>query len=368
MKKIMLITILAIFTLAFFSFVESSSADIVTIFVDDDHDETTQGWNVDHFSSISDAINASESGDSVFIYNGIYCEHIILDKSIIIVGEERNNTIIDGEGFGNTVSVVADNVSISEFMIRNSGVESNNSGLMVLSDDNIIYDNIIVNNSVGIILQRCKNNIVKDNFVESNVFGIGLHHCNEENSIFKNYVYDSNVSGIYLAYCANNTVNNNTIRNNSYGIALSFGEDNTVSDNLLSSNKNDGLNLYFCNETVFVRNKISGSECAVACTESNNNLMNENYIYNNSLYGIKLVLGSCNNEVYDNILTGCDTGVYISMDSFDNHLHGNLFSSNNQKLVDETIVVDDYSSGFELIVIIITAFSILILKKIRFKK
>ena len=363
MKKIILITILAIFTLAFFSFVESSSADIVTIFVDDDYDETTQGWNVDHFSSILDAINAAKTEDTVFVYNGTYFGHIILDKSIVLVGEDKNNTIIDGEGFGNTVSVVADNVSISEFMIRNSGVESNNSGLMVLSDDNIIYDNIIVNNSVGIILQRCKNNIVKDNFVESNVFGIGLHHCNEENSIFKNYVYDSNVSGIYLAYCANNTVNNNTIRNNSYGIALSFGEDNTVSDNFLSSNRNDGLNLYFCNETVFVRNKISGSEYGIASAASNNNLMNENYIYNNSLYGIKLVLGSCNNEVYDNIITDGDVGVYISMDSFDTHLNGNLFSDNSQKLVDKTIVVDDYSSpGFELVIVII-AFVVVILKR-----
>ena len=81
------------------------------------------------------------------------------------------------------------------------------------------------------------------------------------------------------------------------------------------------------------------------------------------LHVLNLVIGSCNNEVYDNIITDGDVGVYISFDSFDNDLHGNLFSDNNQKIVDETIVVDDYSSpGFELIAVLI-AFVVVILKR-----
>jgi len=283
-----------------------------------------------------------------------------LDKSIVLVGEDKNNTIIDGEGFGNTVSVVVDNVSISGFTIRNSGVESNNSGIMVLSDNNIIYDTIFINNSVGIILQGCGNNKVKDNFVFSNVFGSGLHHCIEENFIFKNDVYDNNVTGIYLSFSSNISVYDNSVSNNGYGISISYSEDNNIFDNFVDNNIHDGFNLFFCNKTVFVRNTINGSEYGIASTASNKNLMGENYIYNCSLRGINLVIGSSNNEVYDNIITNGDIGVYISLDSFDNNLYGNLFSNNNQKLVDESIVNDYSSPGFELVIVLV-AFAVVIL-------
>ncbi len=74
-KKIKLV-IISIFILGFFSFVESSSADVNTVFIDDDYNDTTQGWNVDRFSTISDAINATEAGDTVIVYNGTYFGHI----------------------------------------------------------------------------------------------------------------------------------------------------------------------------------------------------------------------------------------------------------------------------------------------------
>ena len=74
-KKIKLV-IISIFILGFFSFVESSSADVNTVFIDDDYNDTTQGWDVDRFSTISDAINATEAGDTVIVYNGTYFGHI----------------------------------------------------------------------------------------------------------------------------------------------------------------------------------------------------------------------------------------------------------------------------------------------------
>ena len=83
--------IISIFILGFFSFVESSSADVNTVFIDDDYNDTTQGWNVDRFSTISDAINATEAGDTVIVYNGTYFEHIYVEKSIVIIGEKKKN-------------------------------------------------------------------------------------------------------------------------------------------------------------------------------------------------------------------------------------------------------------------------------------
>ena len=69
------------------------------------------------------------------------------------------------------------------------------------------------------------------------------------------------------------------------------------------------------------------------------------------------------NKIYENIISSSDIGIYISFNSFENQLNDNLFSNNNQKLVDESIVVDNYSSpGFELIVVF-AAVIILLLRR-----
>ena len=76
---------------------EYCRADILPKFyVDDDYDNTTPGWQIDHFDSIQDAIDASTSGDRIVVYSGVYNENIFIDTDLISIhGEDKNNTIID---------------------------------------------------------------------------------------------------------------------------------------------------------------------------------------------------------------------------------------------------------------------------------
>ena len=55
-----------------------------------------------NYSNIKDAIDDARDGDTVFVYNDSspYCENIIIDKSIRLVGEEKNTTVIDGKKEG----------------------------------------------------------------------------------------------------------------------------------------------------------------------------------------------------------------------------------------------------------------------------
>lgn len=95
-------------------------------------------WYVDDdggadFIRIQDAINASSDGDTVFVYSGFYQENLMLAKSIILTGEDRDTTIIYGSE-KDVVVVDVDFVSISGFTIQNG-----DSGIRFYNSSNIYH-------------------------------------------------------------------------------------------------------------------------------------------------------------------------------------------------------------------------------------
>jgi pectin methylesterase-like acyl-CoA thioesterase len=48
------------------------------------------------FTTIQDAIDTANEGDTIYVEKGIYCENIIINKSLILIGEDKEYTIIDG--------------------------------------------------------------------------------------------------------------------------------------------------------------------------------------------------------------------------------------------------------------------------------
>ena len=47
-----------------------------------------------NYTKIQDAIDNASDGDTVFVYNGTYSEYIDICKSISLIGENREDTII----------------------------------------------------------------------------------------------------------------------------------------------------------------------------------------------------------------------------------------------------------------------------------
>ncbi len=105
-----------------------------------------------NFSTIQDAINSSQDGDTIYVYDDAspYLENVIIDKAISLLGEDRETTIIDS---GNvTILILADDVYVSGFTITNSqwvyGIYR--AGIYILSNDTVIFDNIITHVWEGI--------------------------------------------------------------------------------------------------------------------------------------------------------------------------------------------------------------------------
>jgi len=55
------------------------------------------GMGPDNYTRIQDAIDDASSGDTVFVYDDSspYYENIFIDKSISLIGEDRETTIIN---------------------------------------------------------------------------------------------------------------------------------------------------------------------------------------------------------------------------------------------------------------------------------
>jgi len=103
-------------------------------------------WSVDDdgpadFSSIQEAINAASSGDTIYVKAGTYCENVVVNTTVSLIGEDRSNTVIDGNGAETGILVTAGYVTVEDFGVRNCEI-----GIKVESNDNIISSNRVFSN------------------------------------------------------------------------------------------------------------------------------------------------------------------------------------------------------------------------------
>ena len=315
-----------------FNYNDNYSAEVLPKFyVDDDYDSTTPGWQVDHFDSIQDAIDASSSGDRIVVYAGTYNERLTISHQLDVFGEEKSTTIIDGGDTGNVITVSAQYVNISHFTIRDSGSGSENAMIVINSGNSIITDNTITSGKNGISINNCDSHIIYDNTITSNTgHGIRLNHS-DSNQITYNTI-TSNSNGLFLYNSASNTIRyNSAIKSNSInGIFLNETSDsNIISNNNISSNTQNGIFLNdHCDNNNFSSNsRYSNSDSGIRLENSSSNSIYNSNIGSNTDYGI-LIVGS-NNEVEDcTINSNGDNGIFLFADN-SNTIKENTISYNS---------------------------------------
>jgi parallel beta-helix repeat protein len=180
--------------------------------------------------SIQEAINNANPGDTIFVHQGVYYENVVANKSVSLVGEDKNLTIIDGNETSSVIFILANNVCVKNFTLRKSGTLPYDSGIRIeQSSGNIISNNIISNNYDGISLFSSGNNVISGNIISNNYEGITLIASSDTvisgNIISNNYKYD----GISLFSSGNNVISGNTIALNGYcGISILYSISNVI--------------------------------------------------------------------------------------------------------------------------------------------
>jgi parallel beta-helix repeat protein len=195
-----------------------------------------------NYTTIQGAIEAAETldGHAIEVDAGIYYEHVSVSKSIFLLGQSRNDTIIDGSGWGPVVTLSADNVSVANFTIRNGGhfwiwqdtcIWGNNLR------DVRIENNTLVNASSGIIFYSLQNSSMSHNLAEE-CGAMGLHFDgNSTNCKMTGNTVTDSFQGIVVEESSGNVIQGNDLVNNNVSINFYASGGNLVEENNIMNSR-----------------------------------------------------------------------------------------------------------------------------------
>jgi parallel beta-helix repeat protein len=279
---------------------------------------------------IQDAINDATDGYRIFVYNGTYHENLVINHRIDLFGEERSNTIIQGNRT-TVITVNADNVNISHFTIQNTNAINGSSIIQVNGENSIITDNIIAQGYHGIHLYYTDNHFIYDNVIQNNTGdGIHLYHSHNNANISLNTI-TGNDNGVYLYESDGINIYNNIIQNNNEnGIFLNSScQNNIITKNNASENGNHGiyLNDYSDYQTIIYNDVYRNNNSGIVLENSSMNFyINHNIVNGNTNYGL-MIIGSTNNINDNSISSNKKDGIYLSADD-NNTIYNNIISEN----------------------------------------
>jgi len=230
------------------------------------------------YLTIHEAVENASAGYLIYVYNGTYTEHAVIDKSLTIQGESAGNTFVGGGGSGMVFRVTAANVNITGFTVSDAEyafyLDHSNETLIthnkITSYTYGIYSNrtagaFIAWNAIavgefGVVTDHAKNDAVRWNEISYNTqygakdFDSSLRNCFNWNHFHHNkvaYYYDptqpldplvfdgnrieENEIGIKAYLVSSLIATNNTILNNGVGIEI-IDSSPYVADNIVSQN------------------------------------------------------------------------------------------------------------------------------------
>jgi len=299
------------------------------IIVDDDNIAGPWDGTAEHpYKNITSGLEHASANDTVFVHAGTYYEHVTIDKSISVIGENRNTTVIDGSGAGTVVSVRANETIIRGFTIQNGTHGIDIAG--VLTHGNVVEDNIVADmNGDGIMLRQPYNNTIIDNEVlHIGAYGVCIMYAT--NNLIINNTVTSTLYGLYVEGWYSNVMRHNRISNNEYGISLDSSNRNIITENTIANN-GIGIELYGDDNIIFHNNFINNSEQVITQSYLWRNIIDDGYPsggnYWSSYIGTDARSGVLQNETGSDGIR--DTEFIIDSNNIDHYPLMGIFSDFN---------------------------------------
>jgi nitrous oxidase accessory protein len=248
--------------------------------------------------NIHEAVSIATSGDTVYVYEGVYHEgNLLLDKSISLIG--IGFPVLDGLFQGEIITITAPNVLIKGFQIQNSGILStiDLAGIKVLATEGVTLDgNRIYACNFGIYLSNTKHCSIRNN----DIHGTPTEEQNTGN-------------GIHLWKCSAAKIEYNYSTGHRDGIYFEFVTNTEIRGNLSEGNRRYGLHFMFSNNDNYTDNIFRNNGSGVAVMYSRQVHMYRNQFENNwgsASYGI-LLKDISDSHIKGNFFNKNSNGIYL---------------------------------------------------------
>jgi len=254
------------------------------------------------YAGIQQAIDRANSGDTIEVASGTYHEELKITKSLRLVGEGINKTVVSESG--TVVFVDADNVEIRGLSVRDG--------------------------TYGIFLSYCQNALLRDNEMSNNRWNFGvwgasvsefIHDIDSSNKVDgKTLYYWTNRNGgqvpkdagyVALVNSTGVIVKDATLTSNEQGVLL-VSTTNSVVENVTAYGNDEGIDSrWSSNNTIKSSRFHTINWRAFYLDQSHNNSIYENTVFN-SKYGL-LVQNSAGNTFYHNNIVNNIDQVYTDL-------------------------------------------------------
>lgn len=267
------------------------------------------------YSSITEALQVSNEGDTIVVKNGVYKENIVINKSVQLIGE--NQPIIDGNYRGDVVRIEADKAVIRGFTITKSGgdLRKDESGIKLVNSEGVTIErNMLEDVIIGVYLFSSPGNTIRNN----TSFGRADYTTEETNG-----------NGVHLWKSPNNTIEGNHIRKHRDGIYVEFSPGNLIRNNHCERNVRYGLHYMYSDKNTFEGNTFERNGTGSALMYSKNIILKKNTFKDNlGPNGFGMLLKSLTDSITEeNLIANNTVGIFMD-DANRNVFTKNIFSQN----------------------------------------
>lgn len=296
-----------------------------------------KGTTIPVTNSISEAIAAAQAGDTVLIPGpGVFHEHVVLGKSVRLLG--TNAPVIDADGIGTPLTITGVEAKACRLVLKNSGRDLGgfDSGVMITASRVTVWDCRIEVPAFGIYLRGADECVLRGNEIwgstnlASASRGNGIHLWKtQRNRIEGNTIHDKR-DGMYFSYANNNLIAGNRIWNTRFGIHYMYSHQNRLLTNSLVRNT-VGATLMFSRQSLIEGNIVSGNRRhGMILKQVDNSTIRNNFIagQNRGFF----IQQASQNRFEGNVIATNDIGLYLSNCSEQNVFVGNAFIRNGDQV------------------------------------